>query len=92
MDTSDGGVEFHENEGFDEIPIPRPEPHGLVYRLMHAGIATSPAEAAIVLALFAAVLISANIYLFAKAVPEQPRLGPDVIRPGELVPAYSNQR
>lgn len=81
-------VTFHENQGFDDIPVARPEPATFSQRLTRMGIAASPADAAIMLAVFATLLIAVNIYLFARAVPEPPALGNDVLRPGEQVPAY----
>jgi len=85
-------VIFNRKEEFDSIPIPRPEPKGIARRLMRAGIVNAPGDAAIVLAILAVILIAANIYVFTKAFPEAPTLGPDVLRAGETVPANSPPR
>lgn len=86
-DASDG-VTFHESQDFDDIAIPRPEPHGFAYRLAKSGIVGSPGDAAILIAVSASVVIALNLYLFAKSIPEPPTLGSDALRAGETVPDY----
>lgn len=82
-------VVFHENGEREELSIPRSEPRSLAYRLVRMGIARSPADAAIIIAVSAALLVAVNIYLFAKAVPPPlPPLGDDRLRSGEIVPDY----
>ena len=81
-------VVFHENPGFDPMPIPRPEPPTLARRIMNLGITNSPGDAAIIVAVSASLLIAVNVYLFAKAVPVPPVLGEDRLRVGEVVPAH----
>lgn len=82
-------VTFHESGEFEALSVPRPEPRSLAYRLVRMGLARSPGDAAIIIAVSAALLIAVNIYLFAKAIPPPPTLGNDVPRPGETMSDYA---
>lgn len=89
--SNSSGVTFHEDPDLDPIPELRPEPPTLTRRILSMGIAASPGDAAILMAIFAAVLIGVNVFLFAQAIPEPPTLGSDVLRPGEAAPVYIEQ-
>jgi len=87
-----GTVVFDENQGYDPLPIPRPEPPGLGKTILKMGIVSTPGDAAIVLALFASFLIIGSIYMIVSSIPQEVVLGSDVLREGEAVPVYSAPR
>lgn len=82
-------VVFHESRRLDEeFPLPRPEPRGMAHVLLRFGIVNAPGDAAIVLTLFAILLIAVNAYIVAALFQPEPSLGNDILQPGEVVPAY----
>jgi hypothetical protein len=82
-----GNVVFEEGQGFDPMPLPRPDPPTIEGSLMNAGIVGSRTDAMIILAIAALIVIGLSLYLLITSVQPAPSLGPDQLLPGE-VPGY----
>lgn len=72
--------------------MPRPRPPTLGDLLIHEGIAGSPGDATLLLAIAAVSLIGVSFYFLASAVEPPPSLGDDQARPGEHIPEYVHQK
>ena len=82
------GVEFEENQEFDPIPEPELKPPSFGDGLLKSGILSRPGDAAIVMGVFALLLVAGSFYLLLSSVPPPPELGSDVLRVGERPPDY----
>jgi len=83
-----GGVEFEENQNFDPIPQPVLKPPSVVDSFLKSGVISNPGDAAVLLGVFALLLIGVSFYVLISSVPPPPNLGSDVLRQGEQVPDY----
>lgn len=81
-------VEFDENPEFDPLPELKPVPPSFGDALLRSGVLSSPGDAALILGMFAVLLVAGSFYLIASSVPPPPLLGEDVVRPGERIPEY----
>lgn len=82
------GVEFEESNEFAPIPQPKLEPPTFGDAVLRSGVVSSPGDAAIILGIFALLLVAGSFYLLASSVQPPPELGADVLRSGEHVPEY----
>jgi hypothetical protein len=81
-------VQFSEEQ--QTKPLSAPKPNTITDVLIRTGLAKTPQGAFGIMLLVAFFLAGAAVYLIASAVPPPPVLGPDVLQPGETVPAYVN--
>ncbi len=56
------------------------------HRLVDRGIAHTTARAKILLVLLGVCLLGGAFYFLASVIPETPKLGNDILRPGEHLP------
>lgn len=81
-------VQFDEDQNFDPIPQPKLEPPTFGDSLLKSGVLSNPGDLAIMLGIFALLLIAGSFYLIASSVPPPSNLGEDILRPGEVPPNY----
>lgn len=84
-------VVFDEEDQLGEIPQPELRPPSFADSIIKSGVVTHPGDAAVILGLFALLLIGFAFYLIASSVAPPPQLGNDVLRPGERPPQYISE-
>lgn len=76
-------VVFHEdaNAVFRKPPVRSAE-----HKLVERGIAHTAGRAKLMMILAAALLLGGAFYFLMSSIPETPKLGNDILRPGEKAP------
>jgi hypothetical protein len=86
-----GEVRFDE-ENTMQRGMPQIRSKTMADMLVRWGIVRSQNQGYLLLLIVAVALFALSYYLFMYAIPSEPTLGGDVLRPGENVPSYVNQK
>ena len=84
-------VQFNEDKAFG-TPMPKPRSVSFADYLIKWGIVTRKRDADLMLGLLAGILIFVSVYFIRTVVPTEPKLGADILAPGEVVPEYVKNR